>query len=263
MKIRIMTALSAAAVLVAASGCAAETTQTESGVNLVQDGSLTVCTQFPYEPFEYLESGTPKGFDMEIMKALAKKEGLEFNVKNTAFEGIQSGQSLNTGTCDIAAAAMTITPEREKVIDFTDPYFDATQALLVQKGSGYDSLESLAGKSIGVQTGTTGEIYAKENAPKDAELRTFEDLGLLTQAVAAGQIDGAVQDNAPVRAFAEKDPSTEVTAEFDTGESYGFAVKKGGNAQLLEDANALIGRIKQDGTYDKLYKQAFGIEPSA
>jgi ABC-type amino acid transport substrate-binding protein len=86
---------------------------------------------------------------------------------------------------------MTITEERSQVMDFSDPYFDATQALLVKKGSDVDSLESLAGKTLGVQIGTTGEKYAEENAPDDMELKVFEDLALLTTAVKSGSVDAA------------------------------------------------------------------------
>ena len=249
---------------VALSGCkAADTTTTDSGAEIVSDGNLSVCTSLPYKPFEFQKSGEIIGFDMDLMALVAKELDLKVKVVQTPFEGIQSGQALNTGQCDVAAAGMTITDVRSKVIDFSDPYFDATQALLVQKGAGFDSLESLAGKTIAVQTGTTGEIYTNENAPKDATIRSFEDLGLLTAAVKTGQVDAAVQDNGPLLDYIKTNPDTEVTAEFDTGEQYGFAVKKDGNDELLSTVNDALAKAKDDGTYDDIYKEWFGSAPKS
>jgi polar amino acid transport system substrate-binding protein len=99
------------------------------------------------------------GFDMDMIDLVAKKLGVTQTVVDTPFEGIKSGQDLNTGKCDIAAAGMTIKPERAKVIDFSVPYFNATQALLIKKGTGFTTLEAFKGKKLGVQSGTTGKDY--------------------------------------------------------------------------------------------------------
>ena len=265
MKTRLTTSIAAVSLIaLSVAGCgSSSTTTTDSGANVISQGKLSVCTQLPYQPFEFRQGSDVVGFDISMMDLIAKDQGLTVAIVETPFEGIQSGQALNTGQCDIAAAAMTITDARKKAIDFTDPYFDATQALLTKKGSGFDSLDSLSGKKIAVQTGTTGEIYTKENAPKDASIKVFEDLGLLTTAVKTGQVDAAVQDNGPLRDFVKKNPDTEVTAEFDTGEQYGFAVKKGGNDKLLAAANDVISKAKSDGTYDKVYEQWFGAAPKS
>jgi len=245
------------------SACGSSTTTTDSGANVIKEGTLSVCTQLPYQPFEFRQGSEVVGFDISLMDLVAKDQDLTVDIVQTPFEGIQSGQSLNTGQCDIAAAGMTITEDRSKVIDFSDPYFEATQALLVKKGAGYDSLESLAGKRIAVQQGTTGEIYTKENAPKDSKIQVFEDLGLLTTSVKTGQVDAAVQDNGPLLDFVKKNPDTEVAAEFDTGEEYGFAVKKDGNDELLKATNDMISKAKEDGTYDEIYEQWFGAAPES
>ena len=107
-----------------------------------------------------------------MVDLVAKKLGVEQEIVDTPFEGIQSGEDLNARKCDIAAAAMTITPEREEKIAFSAPYFDADQALLVKKDSGIKSLEDLQGKTLGVQSGTTGKMYAEENAPRAWSSRT-------------------------------------------------------------------------------------------
>jgi polar amino acid transport system substrate-binding protein len=263
---RTRTALAAAALLALSAtgaGCkAGETTTTESGVNVIKDGKLTVCTSLPYQPFEFEKENEIVGFDIDLMDKVAEANDLTVHVVVTAFEGIQSGQSLNTGQCDVAAAGMTITPERQKVIDFSDPYFEATQALLT-KDKKYDSLESLSGKTLGVQSGTTGQMYAEENAPKDVELKVFENLGLETTAVKTGQIDAAIQDNGPLLDYVKTNPDTFVTAEFNTGEEYGFAVKKDGNDKLLESINQVIADAKSSGDYDKIYEKWFGSAPKS
>ena len=252
------------AVLVLGAGltsCATETETTASGVNVVKDGTLTVCTSLPYKPFEFEQDDTVVGFDMDLMDQVAKENDLTMSPVVTGFDGIQSGQALNSGKCDVAAAGMTITDERAKVIDFSDPYFDATQALLTKDAS-LDSLDALAGKKLGVMTGTTGEMYAKENAPDDTTLKAFENLGYQTKALETGQVDAIIQDNGPLLDYAKSNPDTMVTAEFDTGESYGFAVKKGGNDELLTSINDTVAKDKEDGTYDEIYKKWFGTAPS-
>ncbi len=241
-------------------GCATETTTTASGVKLVKDGQLTVCTSLPYKPFEFKKGSDVVGFDMDMMDKVAKANDLEKVLEVTGFEGIQSGQALNSGVCDVAAAGMTITDARTKALDFTDPYFNATQALMT-KDKSLDSLDALKGKTLGVMSGTTGELYAEDNAPDGVTLKSYEDLGLQTTAVKTGQVDAIIQDNGPLLDFANSNPGTFVTAEFDTGESYGFGVRKDGNDELLASINKVIADSKADGSYDDIYKKWFGTAP--
>ncbi len=262
---RLRTAVSlvaAATLTLAVSSCATETSTTKSGVKVVKAGKLTVCTSLPYEPFEVEKNGEIVGFDIDLANEIAKANDLKLSIQVTGFEGIQSGQALNSGKCDIAAAGMTINDERKEAIDFTDPYFDATQALLTKDPS-LDSLEALDGKTLAVMSGTTGEDYAKENAPKGATLKSFENLGLQTSALTAGTVDAVMQDNGPLLDYAKKNPGTQVTTEFDTGEQYGMAVKKGGNPDLLDSANKVLADLKDSGKYDEIYKKWFGKAPEA
>ncbi|MBR7742343.1 basic amino acid ABC transporter substrate-binding protein [Phycicoccus sp. BSK3Z-2] len=259
---RMTSILAGGALALTASACATETTTSESGANLISEGTLTVCTSLPYEPFEFRQGNEVVGFDMAMMDAIAEANGLEKSVEVTGFDGIQSGQALNSGLCDVAAAGMTITDARAEAIDFSDPYFNATQALLTTDES-ITSLEDLSGMSLGVMTGTTGEIYAEENAPEDVEIRSFEDLGLQTQAVSNGQVDAIIQDNGPLLDYANKNEGTFVTAEFETGEEYGFAVRKDGNDELLASINEVIATVQEDGTYDEIYTEWFGQAPES
>jgi polar amino acid transport system substrate-binding protein len=253
-------AIAAACTLaLAATSCAAdtETTELEGGAKVIEEGALTVCTHMPYEPFQYKDGGKIVGFDVDLMDLVAEELGVEQKIVNTPFETIETGQAMSTGKCDIAAAGMTITEERSRVMDFADPYFQATQALLVKKGSGYDSLESLSGETIGVQANTTGKAYAEENAPEDVELKTFEDLALLTGAVKTGDVAAGVNDNGVLYDYADKNPDTEVTAEFDTGEEYGFAVAKDKNDALIETVNDVLAQASKDGRYEEIFRKYF------
>lgn len=129
---------SLAALTLLASGCAKDdtSTTTESGVTLVEGGTLTICTHLPYEPFEFTEGGEVVGFDVDVLKIAADAEGWDTKVVDIGWETIVSGEALNTGQCDVAAGAMSITPEREAVMDFSEQYFEAKQALLMKAGVG-------------------------------------------------------------------------------------------------------------------------------
>ncbi|MEU8183600.1 basic amino acid ABC transporter substrate-binding protein [Micromonospora sp. NPDC049044] len=258
----------AVAALAVTAGCAKkdDSEVQASGVKLVEAGKLTVCTHLPYPPFQSKDaSGTVTGFDVEIMDLVAKDLGVQQTIIDTPFEGIKSGQDLNTGKCDAAAAGMTITAERQKVMNFSDPYFDATQALLVKTGKAYKSLDDLRGRKVGVQAATTGRDYAKKfEAEKGLKLVEFEDLAAEQQAVANGQVEAAINDLPVWSEYLKKNPGGfQVAAEFDTGEQYGFSVKKDANPELLKKINEALAKAKQDGTYDTIYEKWIGKRPSA
>jgi polar amino acid transport system substrate-binding protein len=248
--------IGAAVLTLLAAGCAKDTstTTTESGLKLIEDGTLTICTHLPYEPFEFTEGGEVVGFDVDVLKIAAESEGLDTSVVDIGWETIVSGEALNTGECDVAAGAMTITPEREAVMDFSDPYFEATQAMMTPTGSGITSLDQLSGKTIAVQDATTGADYVKKNAPDDAKIVTFEDSALMEQAVKTGRADAGVNDNGLLNYFVSQNSDVEVTTEFKTGEEYGFSVKKGSNDELLKVINEAIA----SDAYDEAHAKWFG-----
>jgi len=232
----------------------------DTNVDLVNDGALTTCTHLPYEPFQFEQSGKIVGFDVDLVDLVAKKLGVKQEIVDTPFEGIQSGEDLNARKCDIAAAAMTINDERAEKIAFSDPYFDANQALLVEKGSGIKSLADLKGKTLGVQSGTTGKTYAEENAT-GAELKDYEDLALELSSVKSGQIPAAINDIPVLLDYVKKNPDLEVATQFDTGEQYGFGMKKGTSDELAKAVNEVLATAKSDGTYDSLYEKWIGAKP--
>ncbi len=235
-----------------------DTTAPEEGgeVSLLNEGVLTVCTNPPYEPFEYEEDGQVVGLDMDIVNEVATDLGVELEIKITPFDGIQSGADLNSGNCDIVASGITITEEREEKMDFSDPYFDADQGLLVPADSGIATLEDLEGLTVGVQLATTGQTFANDNGLNTVE---FEDLGLQVEALRGGTVDAIINDIAVLGPFASDD--FEVGTTFPTGEQYGFGVKTGSTA-LLDAVNATLERIVSDGTYEEIYTKYIGTAPT-
>lgn len=230
-----------------------------ASLGLIADGKLTVCTDAPYPPFEFQDETTKEwtGFDMDVVREIAAGigSGLELAVTVQPFDGIWLAPKA--GTCDMVASAMTITEERKANALFTDGYFDADQSLLVraEDKDALTSLEALAGKTIAVQTGTTGESYAQENA-KDSTLKSFDESAAMFLALESGDVDAILQD-LPVNAErALKDDKTTLTASFPTGEQYGFAVSQD-NTALADALNAGIAEIKENGKYDEIYAKYF------
>ncbi|WP_199440518.1 transporter substrate-binding domain-containing protein [Umezawaea beigongshangensis] len=251
----------------AVSGCATSTNTstgtTEGGIALVEAGKLTTCTHLSYKPFQFSQGDETVGFDVDLVDLVAKELGVEQKIFDTPFETITSGEAFKSSKCDLAAAGMTINDARKESIDFSDPYFDASQALLVKKGSGITDLASLRGKKIGVQLETTGEEYA--NANKDAngyEVIQFEDLPLMETAVRTGAVDAAINDNGVLLDYVKEFPDTEVTKEFETGEQYGIGVEKG-NTELLNKINEVVKKAKESGEYDTIYEKWFGKKPES
>jgi polar amino acid transport system substrate-binding protein len=251
------------ALVAAATSCGQSTSSSSTeGLDLIKEGKLTVCTHLDYPPFQARKGEPIVGFDVDVVDQIAKDLGVTQEIIDTSFEGIESGESLETRQCDLAAAAMTITDKRKEKLAFSDPYFDAEQALLVKKGSGIKSLADLRGKKVGVQLATTGEDYTESN--KDAngyEIVQFEDLPLEVTAVQTGQLDAAVNDNSVLRDYIKDHDDVEIAAEFNTGEKYGFGMRKN-NTKLVEKVNASLARIKKDGEYDKIYEKWIGPKTS-
>ena len=238
----------------------------KGGVPLVSSGKLTICTHLPYKPFEFNQGGKVVGFDVSMLDLLAKKLGVQTSVISMDWSQIVSGAAFAAKQCDVGAGAATITPERSKAVLFSTPYFDANQALMVKSQSSYTDLASLKGKKLGVQTDTTGQIYADKQAKKYG-YRTvvYPDSLSLFNAVRAGAVDAAISDNAPELDFANRNSGVKVTAEFDTGERYGFMVRKNdaGADKLVKALNTVIGKAHDDGTYKTIYQQWLGRAPKA
>jgi len=233
-----------------------------TALGLIKEGAITVCTDAPYEPFEFQDEATKEwtGFDMDLMKVIATNiGGLSLEVTVQPFDGIWLAPKAKT--CDLVASAMTITEERAANALFSDPYFDADQSLLVRaedKATLVD-LASLAGKTIAVQTGTTGETYAKENA-KDSTLKSFDEPAAMFLALEGKQVDAILQDLPVNGARQVKEPTKfALTATFTTGEQYGFALAQD-NTTLAEAVNSGLAAAKNSGEYDTIFAKYFGAK---
>jgi polar amino acid transport system substrate-binding protein len=257
--------LGAASLLLAACGDDDDATSGDGGSTetTVERSTLTVCSDTPYEPFEFEgDDGEQTGFDIELLRAIADGMNQDIEVTDQDFEGIWLAPQA--GTCDIVASAMTITPERAELALFSDPYFDAEQSLLVTADNEetYATLEDLGGQTIGVQSGTTGETYANENKPAGAEVKGFPDSSAMFLALESGDVAALLQD-LPVNGYrATQDDSFVVTETYPTDEQYGFAADKD-NTELIDNVNEQLQALRDDGTYDEIYADWFGEAPSS
>jgi polar amino acid transport system substrate-binding protein len=236
-----------------------------NGVKLVTSGVLTACTHLPAPPFESKDgSGKIVGFDIDLVDLVAKKLNVKSTFIDTPFEGIKSGQDLKTGRCDLAAAGITITPERKAVLDFSVPYFDDAQAMLVKTTGAYHSLSALRGRRVGAQAATTGLDYVKRNAAANGYTPVdYPDIAGLTQALKTGQIDAAVADLSVWVDYAKHNTGYQVGSTFTTGEQYGLALGKNTDPQLLAVVNSVITTAKSDGSYEAIYQRWIGTKPPA
>ena len=233
-----------------------------SGVTLITPGKLKACTHLSYKPFEFKEGADVVGFDVDLMALVAKKLGVEQEVVDIEFATITSGAAFAAKKCDGGFGATTINDKRKEAINFSDPYFDSTAALITKKDSGVTDLASLKGKKIGVQTDTTGQEFAeKEKGANGFTPVVFDDLPTQLAAVLAGKVDAAINDNGPLLDYVKDNPSTAVVKEFDTGEQYGLMFKKDANGKKLTDlTNEVLKAAVADGTYNTIYKKWFGVD---
>ncbi len=239
---------------------AADGSGSASGLTTVSSGTLTVCSDVPYPPFEDFdetaESGF-KGFDIDVVQKIADGLDLKLAVKDSSFDALQSGQALNAGQCDVAASAMTITDERKASLDFSEGYYDSEQSLLVPEGSDIASIDDLDGMKVGVQQGTTGKSYTEENAT-GADVISFPSDAEMFQAIKAGQVDALLQD-LPVNLDHQKAGGFEVVETYKTDEQYGLAMKKG-NTALVDAVDEQLSTMRDDGSYDDIYNTYFATE---
>lgn len=224
-----------------------------------------VGTDAAYAPFESQnEKGEIVGFDIDVVKAVAAKAGIEVKFVNTPWEGIFN--TLAQGDRDLLVSAITITDERKQTMDFSAPYFDAKQLIAVKETSKIKTLADLKKLKVGVQTGTTGdEVVTKLIGKNSANIKRFESTPLALKELEAGGVDAVVADNGVVIHYVANNAGSKFRTVDDTSftpEQYGIAVKKG-NAELLEKINTALAAVKADGTYDKIYASYFGAAPAA
>ncbi len=256
-KSRVSTLLAALAVLavaVFAAGCGSSDDDSTSGSG---GEKLTVGSDIPYPPFEQGKAPNFTGFDVELMEAVAVDIGREAEFEDTSFDTIFL--DLAQGKFDAVASAATITDEREKTVDFTNPYYLSEQAILVKEGSDIDSVEALNDTTVGVQQGTTGQEFVEEEG-EAGELRKYPQGPDAVNAVKTGTVDAVVMDIPVAENAVAAGGGLEISAAIPTEEEYGFAVAQG-DTELLDELNDGLKAVIEDGTYAKLYEKWFKHAP--
>ncbi len=217
---------------------------------------ITVATDATWPPMEFVdENKNIVGFDIDLVNEIAKAEGFQVEIKNTAWDGIFAG--LAAGNYQVIASSVTITDERKATMDFSDPYVNAGQVLVVRKdSSGISSLADLKGKKVGAQIGTTGAIEIGK--VQGVELKTYDEVGLAFEDLVNGNIQGVVADspiaaNFALQNAAYKDKLMIVGKPF-TDEWLGFAFKKG-DTKTLKLFNDGLAKVKASGKLDELQKK--------
>lgn len=247
----------------ALTGCvstANENSDANGEVTLVKSGTLSVCTNTPYKPFEYEENGTIVGLDADIANAIASDLGVKAQLTSISFEGLDSGTGLSTGQCDIALAGIGVTDERKSKMEFTTVYFDDNLAILVPKGSSITSAADLKGVSVGAQQATSGETYAKENG---AEVIQYEDTSLMFSALKTGQVKAVAANLSVVSEALTNDPDSFKIAYQDSENTEQIAAAvSSNNKALLTKANATITKLKENGELDKMKAKWVGATSS-
>ena len=252
-----------------ATACAEEPADPEAGgggetaaptVPTIQEGVLQVGSCLDYPPFESVEGGDEVGFDVDLAEEIAGRLGLEVEWVRADFDTIftaVAGQQF-----DMVAAASTITDERLQTVDFSDPYYNSRQALVVATDSGITSTDDIGeGDRVGVQRGTTGRGYAEEVLePQGAEIVTFQAAPDAFRDLEAGNLVAVVNDEPSSAEIIEDLPTLTIAQPIDTDERYGFALSKD-NPELTEAVNGALAEVVADGAYAEIFERYFpGVE---
>ena len=222
---------------------------------------ITVASDGTWPPMEYLDNQKNIiGYSSDYIRAVAKEAGFEVDVRNVAWDGIFAG--VAAGNYDVVASSVTITPERQKAFDFSDPYYEVRQAVVVQKGTDIKDLQGLKDKTVGGQIGTTG-IFVAEKAKTGAKIKEYEDVGLAMQDLGNGRIDAVICDDPVALYYANKrdDFADKLQVAFitDDVEHYGFTIQKG-RKDLVEMLNKGIKAVKEKGIDKELTTKWMGGE---
>ncbi len=220
--------------------------------------TITVGTSADFPPFEYIENGQFVGFDMDLMREIAKLAGFELKFVDMSFDSLIP--ALRAGQVDVVAAAMTITDERKQVVDFSTPYWTADQSIIVKADSDLTITVLHQKGRIGVQTGTTGDLWCTDNLVGkglllEKNLKRYDTFVLALSDLLNGNIDAIVLDSPVANRFAAIKP-VKVVGIIVTGEQYGIAVKKG-NKELLDKINSAIKVLNETGKMAELIDKYF------
>ena len=227
---------------------AAETEAEETEAAAESKGTLVMATNAEFPPYEFHDGGEIVGIDVEIAAAIAKELGMDFEVEDIAFDSIIP--EVQSGKADCGAAGITVTEDRKQSVDFSDTYATATQVIIVKEdNTEIGTPDDLVGKTIGVQLGTTGDIYASDI--EDATIEQYNKGFEAVQALSQNKIDAVIIDGEPAKVFVSENEGLKILDEAFTTEEYAICVKKG-NTELLEDINTAIANLKESGELQEI-----------
>ena len=227
---------------------AAETEAEETEAAAESKGTLVMATNAEFPPYEFHDGGEIVGIDVEIAAAIAKELGMDFEVEDIAFDSIIP--EVQSGKADFGAAGITVTEDRKQSVDFSDTYATATQVIIVKEdNTEIVTPDDLVGKTIGVQLGTTGDIYASDI--EDATIEQYNKGFEAVQALSQNKIDAVIIDGEPAKVFVSENEGLKILDEAFTTEEYAICVKKG-NTELLEDINTAIANLKESGELQEI-----------
>ncbi len=264
MKIRKVITLAMVAVLGASllTGCGSSTQDTQdnasaesttgaaatSTVPTVTEGKLIMATNAYFPPYEYYEGTEIVGIDAEIADAIGEKLGLEVEIQDMEFDSIIT--AVSTGKADIGLAGMTVTPERQQNINFSDTYATGIQSVIVKEDSDIQSIDDLQGKKIGVQLSTTGDIIASEDFGEE-NVEKFNKGNDAVLALTQDRVDAVIIDNQPALSFVESNEGLKILDTQYAEEEYAACISKD-NEELLEAVNDALAELKEDGTIQSI-----------
>ena len=226
-----------------------EETSAEAAGTEAAGGVLVMATNAEFPPYEYHDGGEIVGIDAEIAKAIADELGMELEIEDIAFDSIIP--EITSGKADMGLAGMTVTEDRKQSVDFTDTYAKASQKIIVKEDSAIASPDDLTGVIVGVQQGTTGDIYVSDLEADGTTVERYNKGFEAVQALSQGKIDAVVIDGEPAKTFVAQTEGLKILEESFTDEEYAIAVKKG-NTELLEKINGALKTLKDNGTLDEI-----------
>ena len=212
-------------------------------------GRLIMATNAEFPPYEYHDGDAVVGIDAEIAKAIADELGMELEIEDIAFDSIIP--EIVSGKADMGLAGMTVTEDRMQSVDFSDTYAKASQKIIVTEDSEIASPDDLKGVIVGVQLGTTGDIYVSDLEADGTTVERYSKGFEAVQALSQGKIDAVVIDGEPAKTFVAETQGLKILDESFTDEEYAIAVKKG-NTELLEKINGALKTLKDNGTLDEI-----------
>ncbi|MCI6651878.1 MAG: transporter substrate-binding domain-containing protein [Ruminococcus sp.] len=229
-------------------GCGGSDSKDDNKLETVTEGKLTMATNAEFPPYEFYEGEKVVGIDAEVAEKIAEKLGLELEIADVSFDSIIPG--VQSGKYDMGMAGMTVTDERKRSVNFSDSYATGIQSVIVKEDSPIKSIDDLDGKKIGVQTATTGDIYASDDYGED-NVKRFENGAAAVAALTANKVDCVIIDNEPAKAYVEANKGLKILDTEYAVEDYAICFSKD-SEELQKKVNDALNELKKDGSIQKI-----------